>query len=103
MNRYKSEVLKNKQFYFSPISNYLDFPGGSVVKNLPAKERDMGLIPGLGRPHGEGHGNTPQYSCLKKNTMDRGAWQANSPWDHKSQKNLATKQQQLFKQQYPAV
>ena len=35
--------------------------------------RDMGLIPGLGRSPGEGHGNPLQYSCLK-NLMDRGAW-----------------------------
>ena len=27
------------------------FPGGSVVKNLPAKTGDMGLIPGPGRSH----------------------------------------------------
>ena len=27
----------------------LGFPGGSVVKNLPANVGDMGLIPGLGR------------------------------------------------------
>ena len=29
------------------------FPGGSVVKNLPAKEEDKGLIPGSGRTPGE--------------------------------------------------
>ena len=51
------------------------FPGGSVVKNLPANARDMGLIPGLGRSPGEGNGYPPQYSCLE-NPMDRGAWQA---------------------------
>ena len=28
-----------------------DFPGGAMVKNLPAKAGDMGLIPGLGRSH----------------------------------------------------
>ena len=28
-----------------------DFPGGSVVKNLPANAGDMGSIPGPGRPH----------------------------------------------------
>ena len=29
-----------------------DFPGGSVVKNLPANAGDMGSSPGLGRsPH----------------------------------------------------
>ena len=49
------------------------FPGGSVVKNLPANARDMGLIPGLGRSLGGGHGNPLQYSCLE-NPMDRGAW-----------------------------
>ena len=27
------------------------FPGGSVVKNLPASAADMNLIPGLGRSH----------------------------------------------------
>ena len=29
----------------------LDFPGGAVVKNLPANAGDMGLSPGLGRAH----------------------------------------------------
>ena len=27
------------------------FPGGAVVKNLPANAGDMGLIPGPGRSH----------------------------------------------------
>ena len=27
------------------------FPGGAVVKNLPAKAGDTGSIPGLGRSH----------------------------------------------------
>ena len=27
------------------------YPGGSVVKNMPADTGDMGLIPGLGRSH----------------------------------------------------
>ena len=51
------------------------FPGGSVVKNLPANTGDAGLIPGLGRSPGGGNGNPHQYSCLK-NPMDRGAWRA---------------------------
>jgi len=29
------------------------FPGGSVVKNLPANAGDLGSIPGLGRSPGE--------------------------------------------------
>ena len=51
------------------------FPGGSVVKNLPANAGDARLIPGLGRSPGGGNGNPLQYSCLK-NPMDRGAWRA---------------------------
>ena len=35
----------------------LGFPGGSVLKNLPANARDAGLIPGLGRFPGEGNDN----------------------------------------------
>ena len=42
--------------------------GVLVVKNLPANagdERDVGLIPGLGRSPGVGNGNPLQYSCLE--------------------------------------
>ena len=49
-----------------------------VVKNLPANAgdmRDAGLIPGLERSPGGGHGNPLQYSCLE-NPTDRGAWWA---------------------------
>ena len=57
---------------------FLDVPGGSVVKNLPASAGhagDLGLIPGSGRSPGVGNGNPLQYSCLG-NRMDGGAWQA---------------------------
>ena len=56
------------------LSRQLDFPGGSVVKNLPANAGDTGLIPG-GRSPGEGNGNPHQYSPLG-NPMVRGAWRA---------------------------
>ena len=49
-----------------------------MVKNPPASEgdiRDVGLIPGLGRSPGGGHGNALRYSCLE-DPMDRGAWWA---------------------------
>ena len=39
-----------------------------VVKNLPTNAgdiRDAGLIPGLGRSPGGGHGDPLQYSCLE--------------------------------------
>ena len=51
------------------------FPGGSVVKNLPANAGDAGLIPGSRRSPGEGNGDPLQYSWLE-NSMDRRAWQS---------------------------
>ena len=51
------------------------FPGGSLVKNLPAKAgdtEDVGSIPGSRRCPGGRHGNPLQYSYLENRT-DRGA------------------------------
>ena len=48
---------------------------GSVVKNLPANSGDIGSIHGSGRSHGEGNGNSLQYSCLE-NLMVRRVLQA---------------------------
>ena len=55
------------------------FPGGSAVKNPPANAGAWGSIPGWGIFPGESNGNPLQYSYLG-NTMDRGAWRANSPY-----------------------
>ena len=33
------------------LKNEEGFPGGAVVKNLPANAGDTGLSPGLGRSH----------------------------------------------------
>ena len=69
---------------FKAVSNVflyqinLGFPGGSVVKNLPANAGaagDAGSIPGSGRSPGGGQGNPLQHSCLE-NPMNRGAWWA---------------------------
>ena len=54
----------------------IDFPGGSVVKNLPANAGTTGeqrLISESGRSPGGGNGSPLQYSCLGNH---RGAWQA---------------------------
>ena len=56
----------------------MGFPGGAVVKNLPANAGatgDAGSITGSGRSPGEGNVNPLQYSCLG-NSMDREAWWA---------------------------
>ena len=72
-----------------------------MIKNLPANAgdtRDVGLIPGLGRYPGEGHGNPFQYSFLE-NSMDRGAWQASI---HRVIKNQ-TQLKQLITAQHKQV
>ena len=53
----------------------MGFPGGSVVKNLPANAedtRDVGSIPKLGSFPGGGNGNSIQYTC-PENSIYRGA------------------------------
>ena len=56
-----------------------------VVKNPPTNTGDIrgeGLIPGLGRSPGEGHGNPLQYSCLE-NPHGQRSLVGYSPWGHK--------------------
>ena len=61
----------------SSIRNYsFDvFLVAQTVKESTYLSGDLGLIPGLGRSLGGGHGNPLQYSCLE-NPIDRGAWRA---------------------------
>ena len=54
----------------------IGFPGGAVVKNLPANvgdTRNVGSVSGLERFPGIGTDNPLQDSCLE-NSIDRGAW-----------------------------
>ena len=57
------------------LAIYMGFPGGSLVKNSPAKEKtqETGLTPGSERSPGGGSGNPLQHSCLD-NFMNREAW-----------------------------
>ena len=71
----KGRTSKNGRKFGKFLYEVQGFPGGSVVKNLPANAGDAGLIPELGRPPGEGNDNLFQYSRLGI-PMDRGAWQA---------------------------
>ena len=57
----------------SPTPVFLGFPGNSDSKESTCNAGDLGMIPGLGRSPGGGHGNPLQYSCLE-NLMDRGTW-----------------------------
>ena len=56
-----------KQFWAHRHIPWWGFPGGSVVKNMPANAGKVGLIPDLGRSPGEGN---PHSSIL--------AWEI--PW-----------------------
>ena len=74
-----------------PVSN-ISFPGGSVVKNLPANTGDMGLIPGLGRSPGEE--NTTHSSILDWEIHGQKSLVGYSPWGQKRVRHdSATKQQ----------
>ena len=53
----------------------MGFPGGSDCKESACNAGDLGLIPGLGKDPGRGHGNPLQYSCLE-NPHGKGAWWA---------------------------
>ena len=56
-------------------SFHMDFPGGSVVKNLPANAGNTGhsgSIIARGRFLEGENGNPLQYSCLEN--MDRRSW-----------------------------
>ena len=58
------------------FKKYLFSPAVIVVKNPLANAGDargVGLIPGVRRFPGRGHGNPLQYSC-RNNPMDQGAY-----------------------------
>ena len=65
----------NSSLFLQSLSQLLGFPGGLVVKSLPANARNVRSIPGSGRSSEKGNGNPLQYSCLG-NPMDRGPWWA---------------------------
>ena len=57
---YPSVHSKNEVILFAK-----SFAGGSDGRESAYNARDLGLIPGLGRSCGGGHGNLLQYSCLE--------------------------------------
>ena len=65
-----------------------DIPGGSGLKNLPAKTQERQetwvWLPGSGRSPGIGNINLLQCACLE-NSMDRGAWWSSAHGIGKSQ------------------
>ena len=43
----------------------MGFPGDSDGEEFTCNVVDLGLIPGLARSPGGGHGNPPQHACIK--------------------------------------
>ena len=66
----------------SSIYMYMGFPGGSDGKESACNAGDLGLIPGLGRFPGGGHGSPLQYSCLE-NPHGQRSLAGYSPWGGK--------------------
>ena len=60
---------------FQRVLLYMGFLGGSDGKESACNAGDLGLIPGLGRSPGGGHGN-PLSILAWRIPMDRGAWWA---------------------------
>ena len=57
-------------------------PGGSDGKESTCNAGNLGLIPGLGRSPGGGHGNPHQYLCLE-NPHGQRSLVGYSPWGRK--------------------
>ena len=60
----------------------MGFPDSSDGKESACNAGDLGLIPGLGRSAGGGHGNPLQYSSLE-NPHGQSSLGGYSPWGHK--------------------
>ena len=79
-------LIANNNYFRSILSSSRGFPGGWVVKNLPANAGEVGSIPGSSISPGERNGYPLQYSCLEKS---RGLlpWRSlvgYCPWGRKS-------------------
>ena len=68
-NNHKRKLYSNVNQcgYLLNLSTRIDkyVPAGSVGEESTCNAGDLGLIPGLGRSPGGGHGNRLQYSCLE--------------------------------------
>ena len=68
--------------YYKANTFIKGFPGVSVVKNLPAKSGDAGLIAGLGGSPGEGSGY-PLLIFLPGESHGQRSLAGYSPWGHR--------------------
>ena len=71
-----------------PIAVFMGFPGGADGKESACNAGDLGLIPGLRRAPGRGHGNPLQYSCLE-NPHGQRSLAGYSPWGCKESHTIS--------------
>ena len=57
---------------------YVGFPGGSVIRNLPAMQNTQ--VQSLSQEDPLEEGMATHSSVVLENPLDRGAWQAYSLW-----------------------
>ena len=91
-------LLRTRSYSASCLSGHLhtlvvdstanDLIGGSVGKESACDVGELGLIPGLGRSPGGGHGNPRQCPCLE-NPHGQRSLAGYSPWGHKSRTRLS--------------
>ena len=81
-------LLRRKKLY---LNRGMGFPGGSVVKTLPASSGDTGSIPDLKIPPGEGNGN--HSSFLPGKLHGQRSLAGCSPWGCRH--NLSSEQQHV--------
>ena len=74
---WSGKIRWRREWQSTPV--FLGFPGGSAGEEPSCNVRDLGLIPGLGRCPGGGHGNPLLYSCLE-NAHGQRSVAGYSPW-----------------------
>ena len=77
-----SELFTKKYNILFQTMTFFENIFGSVSKESSCSAEDLGLIPGLGRLPGGGHGNSLQYCCLE-NPHGQRSLADYSPWGHK--------------------
>ena len=82
--------ISHSNKYLGLISSRIDkgFPDNSVGKESVCNAGNIGSIPGLGRPFGEGIGYPLQYSCLE-NPQEQRSLVGYRPWVAKSWTQLS--------------
>ena len=83
---FKDFIQRNAKYLADNFD--IGFPGGSVVKNLPANASDSGLVPGSERSPGGGNGNHCSILAWRVPWTERGAWLAAVHGVAKSQTQL---------------